>query len=364
MGLFDDLLGGSKPTQTQTPTPTTPVAQPTSPVVVDNTKNVGASSASGIDMPAVDPMLVMNEQTTSTPPSLDDILNISAGNVTTNMPSYTAQKAALSESPAIITDSTPSTPTISVSTTDNKGANPVIITETENISYDANTPPVTTANVSAGPNVPVVAPVESELVGNNSTLASESNLPSGNSKESPTTSIPNDWLFAGMIGAEEEKISETPTDISPTTTSDISKNEDSLFGAISEEKPLENENSNSQTLDSTIDFIAASLVQLEAMEATIRNKQEKFLEEAKSYEMKKNEFAELEKKAIENSHSMDNEKKRIENLKAYFKKQQAGADMNDSVNTALAGASVKNAVDMTMEKKPTTRKKAPEKHAA
>ena len=69
-----------------------------------------------------DPMAGMSQGTTSTPPVIDELLNISAGNVTADMPSYTAQKAAESqnmvtevvpaieitaeESPIIISDAT------------------------------------------------------------------------------------------------------------------------------------------------------------------------------------------------------------------------------------------------------------------
>lgn len=317
-------------------TESTPIAQ--------DSANIGANSSSGIVMPTVDPMMVLNEQATSTPPSLDDILNISAGNVTPEMPSYTARKAA---------ENTETTPIVTPVVED---SSPIIVSETpaESNSVTVENPtPVATTPYNLVSETPVVPTILSETTDEKSSDSSEvkTEIPEAISSEIKVeTPAESSSLFD--FGTNEE----IPT-LTIAETTEVSDNS-SLFGdigtEIAEEKVAEKEPEIS--LESTSDFLAAGLIQLANMKKSLADRKEKFLAEAESYREQKEKFAELEKQAIENSHSMDDEAARIDAMEAYFKKQQDGASMNDSVNTALTGIAVQNAVGTTIEKKSSRKK--------
>ena len=366
MGLFDDLLGGAKATNpvatTTNPTPATPPA--TSPIITQDGAPVGTASTSGIPMPAVDPMLVMNEQATSTPPSLDSILSISAGNVTPEMPSYTAQKELNTQ------QNTPSaSPIIETSAPQAQADETVVMQAPEAPSPMLDLSAMTPA--SATTETPAIV-IESETTEPALEVSStiEMTTPVAESApviaevEAPAVENIESFSLFGDIAAEETA-EEVPA-ISQETEKEPKESGDALFGGLD---LTETENTNTETMtlevpDTTGDFIVAGIAQLEKMEQSLAERKQKFLDEAADYRAKKEEFADLEKEAIKNSKSMDEEQARIDAMKAYFKKQQDGANINDSVNTALAGASVKNAVDTTMEKKTNTRKRNAEKVAA
>lgn len=373
MGLFDELLGGSKSAQPTSATPATsgPAAIDPTPVIVQDSVTIGANSSSGITMPTVDPMMVLNEQTTSTPPSLDDILNISAGNVTAEMPSYTERKAAEAAMSA------------SVVTPVAEGTSPIVTPVVENSSpiiTEAPAPVATTPYniISETPVVPTIlaeTPVESaptilsetpvEAPMNSLFAEAKTEAPeviSFEVKAETPVEAPVETPSLFNFGTEEKAL-ETPA--SPLVeTAEISDNS-SLFGGISTEITEEKvaEKTPEISLESTSDFLAAGLVQLANMKKLLADRKEKYLAEAESYREQKEKFAELEKQAIENSRSMDDEAARIDSMEAYFKKQQDGANTNDSVNTALTGIAVQNAVGTTIEKK-TSRKKTTEKTSA
>lgn len=361
MGLFDDLLGGGAKKAEPTPvTPATPIQDATPIIISDDSAPMASNS--GIPMPAVDPVAVMNEQTTSTPPSLDDILSMAPMNP--NMPSYTAQKAMesqnpVSESSIVVTE----TPTIIEATPTMTEISP-IITET----------PVVTENsiqeVSFATMTPAVentAPIVSEMP-----LQTENAMPVVGVATQENITTPTSDIFAisetAPVQNEILNLSETP-----------SASENSLFSTMETETPVvENISENpvnietsenifagvaesvtpvaEATPETTSDFLMAGLLQLEKMEKSLAERKNSFLAQAEEYRAEKEKFAALEEKAIADAHSMDDEQARIDAMKAYFKKQQDGASLNDSVNTALAGVAVQNAVDTTIEKK-TTRKK-------
>lgn len=361
MGLFDDLLGGGAKKAEPTPvTPATPIQDATPIIISDDSAPMASNS--GIPMPAVDPVAVMNEQTTSTPPSLDDILSMAPMNP--NMPSYTAQKAMesqnpVSESSIVVTE----TPTIIEATPTMTEISP-IITET----------PVVTENsiqeVSFATMTPAVentAPIVSEMP-----LQTENAMPVVGVATQENITTPTSDIFAisetAPVQNEILNLSETP-----------SASENSLFLAMEtttpvveniSENPVNTETSENifagvaesvapvaeATPETTSDFLMAGLLQLEKMEKSLAERKNSFLAQAEEYRAEKEKFAALEEKAIADAHSMDDEQARIDAMKAYFKKQQDGASLNDSVNTALAGVAVQNAVGTTIEKK-TTRKK-------
>lgn len=364
MGLFDDLLGGGAKKAEPTPVTSATPVQDATPIIISDDSAPMASN-SGISMPAVDPVAVMNEQTTSTPPSLDDILSMAPMNP--NMPSYTAQKAMesqslVSESSIVVTE----TPTI-IETTPTQ-------TMTEISPIIAETPVVTEnpiQEVSFATMTPAVentAPIVSEMP-----LQTENTTPVVEmaTQNDVTTPVSDIFAISEGVPAQNEilNLSETP-----------STNENSLFATMETATPVvENISENSvntetsenlfagvaesmspiaeATPQTTSDFLMAGLLQLEKMEKSLAERKNSFLAQAEEYRAEKEKFAELEEKAIADAHSMDDEQARIDAMKAYFKKQQDGASLNDSVNTALAGVAVQNAVDATIEKK-TTRKKS------
>ena len=124
-------------------------------------------------------------------------------------------------------------------------------------------------------------------------------------------------------------------------------------------KEYSNPSSETETLtteipENTDSFLNAGLLQLEKMEKALADRKQKFLDQAEEYRSEKEKFAKLEAEAIESSRSMDDEQSRIDTMKKYFKKQQEGANINDSVGTALTGIGVKNAVGKTMNRKTRT----------
>ena len=133
-----------------------------------------------------------------------------------------------------------------------------------------------------------------------------------------------------------------------------------LFGNISENSESVSEIKTEEVLpSSTLDFLTAGLTQLDAMEKMLLDRKEKFLAQAEKYRLEKEKFAELEAQAIKDSTTMDDEQARIATMRNYFqaqqKKQKDGSEITESVNTALTGMSVKNAVGKAM--KPRTRSK-------
>ena len=329
MGLFDDLLGGGS--KNATPQDTTPIM--------------------------TDPMAGMSQGTTSTPPAIDELLNISAGNVTADMPSYTAQKAAESqnmvtevapaievteaESPIIISDATemvtPAVESTSVTTdapssliAETPAVAPSIsenlVTETPVISLLDETPMTETSVTEVV--APEVATPEISLISEENHETAEKAAESG--------------LFS-LVGQDLESAQALATETSVENT------ENSSIFASSETETLTTE-----IPENTDSFLNAGLLQLEKMEKALADRKQKFLDQAEEYRSEKEKFAKLEAEALENSRSMDDEQDRIDTMKKYFKKQQEGANINDSVGTALTGIGVKNAVGKTINRKTRT----------
>lgn len=366
MGLFDGIFSDSKDDK-QNPTPVTQTE-------------------------------TMPQGTTVTPAAIDELLNISAGNVTPEMPSYTAQKAAqpeaspviISETPAITETTSPviisETPAVAPIITETPVATSPIISEVTP-TLEANSPIITevapaqekTSPIIMGTPVvtenPVVTPLVSETPAEVTPIMTETptnptDLFGGNATDS---------LSGAEIPATTEVISEEKTE-TPAITAELP--ETSLFGAeiptetkaetpsilgfdAQTEAPAENNifseaanetKTETSMPENTEGFIVAGLVQLEKMEKSLAERKQKFLDQADEYRSEKEKFAKLEEEAIKNSRSMDDEQKKIDTMKKYFNKQLEGPNINDSVDTALTGIAVQNAVGKTIEKK-TTRKK-------
>lgn len=366
MGLFDDLLGGSKKAET-TPTPVTQTE-------------------------------TIPQGTTVTPAAIDELLNISAGNVTPEMPSYTAQKAAqpevspviISETPAVIETASPviisETPAVAPIITETPVATSPVISEVTP-TLEANSPiiteiapaqemtsPIITETPVVAEN-PVVTPLVSEtpveatpiisetptnltdLFGGNATdslfgaeIPATTEIVSEDKMETPaiTTELPETSLFGVEIPTATK--AETPSILGFDAQSETPA-ENNIFAEVANETKTE-----TSMPENTEGFIVAGLLQLEKMEKSLAERKQKFLDQADEYRSEKEKFAKLEEEAIENSRSMDDEQKKIDTMKKYFNKQLEGPNINDSVDTALTGIAVQNAVGKTIEKK-TTRKK-------
>lgn len=345
MGLFDDLLGGSK---AQTPAPET---------------------------------ATMPQGTTVTPQAIDDLLNMSAGNVTADMPSYTAQKA---EGQAVTTDvpaSLPASSPTQVPVTTAEAPASLIITDTAP-ETSAPAAVVTPEAVSAPVEAPVVSPVTTESSPMISVMSEEDTTPVVSFEESktePTVSFEAQKteevapvVSLDAFGTQNETT--TPNASAATTAESSSlfafnetpKVEETLTVALEERKTEEvpvvslfDEATHGTSPDNTTDFLVAGLKQLEAMEASLAERKQHFLEQAEAYRNRKEGFAQKEKQAREDAHSMDDEQKRIDSMKQYFRKQLDGPTINDSVGTAIAGIGVQNAVEKTIDsKKPSARRSA------
>lgn len=319
MGLFDDILGNSQSKQTQATTDNQ--------ILVED-----ASSILVTDVPT-EPALPLDTNQTSTPPEVDAFLNMSAGDITSEMPSYTERKA-MGESVAtsslisenIATENSP----ILVSET------PEIISEQSQVSEALATPTeVTTPEVA----------VESPLFGDISTtneIQEQTSLASETAEE---------VISANLLPDEEEKNMETEV-----------KTENFLFGMDSSdsEEKVETATTTDSFPTSTLDFLSAGIAQLDVMEKSLQDKKQAFLNQAEEYRAEKEKFAELEKNALADSRSMDDEHDRIVAMRKYFETQQnkqtETKEVTESVKTALTGISVQNAVDKTMKPKTRTRK--------
>ena len=301
MGLFDDLLGGGS--KNATPQDTTPIM--------------------------TDPMAEMSQGTTSTPPAIDELLNISAGNVTADMPSYTEQKAA--ESQNMVTEVAPA---IEVTAAES----PIIISDTTEVVTPVveSTSVTTDAPSSLTAETPVVAPSISE------NLVTETPVISLLDETPMTETSATEVVTPEVVTPEISLISEENHEAAENV-------EKSPIFASSEAETLV-----AEVPENTDSFLMAGLLQLEKMEKALADRKQKFLDQAEEYRSEKEKFAKLEAEAIENSRSMDDEQSRIDTMKKYFKKQQEGANINDSVGTALTGIGVKNAVGKTMNRKTRT----------
>lgn len=328
MGLFDDLLGGGS--KNTAPQDTTPIM--------------------------TDPMAGMPQGTTSTPPAIDELLNISAGNVTADMPSYTAQKAA--ESQNIVTEAAPA---IEITATES----PIIISDATGVA----TPVVEAAPATAeAPNSLVIdTPAISPVVENPVTetpvisLLDETPMTENSVTEvvAPEVATPEISLISEENHETAEKAAESglfslvDQDLESAqalaTETSVENTENSSIFASSETETLTTE-----IPENTDSFLTAGLLQLEKMEKALADRKQKFLDQAEEYRSEKEKFAKLETEALENSRSMDDEQDRIDTMKKYFKKQQEGANINDSVGTALTGIGVKNAVGKTINRKTRT----------
>ena len=329
MGLFDDLLGGGS--KNATPQDTTPIM--------------------------TDPMEGMSQETTSTPPAIDELLNISAGNVTADMPSYTEQKAAESqnmvtevapaieiteaESPIIISDATEMVTPVVESTSVTSDAPSSLIAETPAVAPSISenlvteTPVISLLDETPMTETSVTEVVTPEAVTPETSLISEENHETAEkAAESGLFSLVDQDLESAQALATETSVENT---------------ENSSIFASSETETLTTE-----IPENTDSFLTAGLLQLEKMEKALADRKQKFLDQAEEYRSEKEKFAKLEAEAIENSRSMDDEQSRIDMMKKYFKKQQEGANINDSVGTALTGIGVKNAVGKTINRKTRT----------
>lgn len=380
MGLFDDLLGTTKTQETVVSAP---------------------------PMPNVDPMAVMEEKTTSTPPEVDAFLNMSAGAVTADMPSYTDRKA---HGEAIvtttITEEISPTPTIDLTPELNLNSTPVVETTTTITSEVTETPVLDlfgSAEISVPateiiPEAPVVEAIsETPVATEDSFSLTTENIFDSTVLEAPVVSsevtenatpveVENNSIFDFSANETEVKAPESPiveaisteTETqSEVVSNDIfgfsaennstenivsaqfeteveSKTEENIF-AISTENEAKVPETPEFTLASTSDFITASLVQLDKMEQSLADRKAQFLSQAEQYRLEKEKFAELEAKALEDSTSMDAEQSRITTMRNYFQKQlKQESEITDSVNTALAGIATQKAVGNAMKKSPRT----------
>ncbi len=328
MGLFDDLLGGGS--KNTAPQDTTPIM--------------------------TDPMAGMPQGTTSTPPAIDELLNISAGNVTADMPSYTAQKAA--ESQNIVTEAAPA---IEITATES----PIIISDTAEVATPVveatpvteeapsalvmETPVMETPMLEPQAETPVISLLDEAPLAE--TSAAEISTPeiSPMTEENHEATADN-VADAGLFSLVDQDIESTQPLVAETSAENT---ENSSIFASSETETL-----TTGIPENTDSFLTAGLLQLEKMEKALADRKQKFLDQAEEYRSEKEKFAKLETEALENSRSMDDEQDRIDTMKKYFKKQQEGANINDSVGTALTGIGVKNAVGKTMNRKRTPTKQA------
>lgn len=384
MGLFDDLLGTTKTQETVVSAP---------------------------PMPNVDPMAVMEEKATSTPPEVDVFLNMSAGAVTADMPSYTDRKAnGETVTTTTINEEISLTPSVDVTPELNLTSAPIIETTSTIVPEVTETPvldlfasaEISVPTAEIAPETPVVEVVSEATVATQDSfsLVSE-NIFDSTASEAPVVSsevtenatqveVENNSIFDFSVTENEAKTEENPlveaVSIEAETQSEIvsddifgfatetaennetpaeakseekieEKTEENIF-AISTENEAKVPESPEFTLSSTSDFIAASLVQLDKMEQSLADRKAEFLSQAEQYRLEKEKFAELEAKALEDSISMDAEQSRITTMRNYFQKQlKQESEITDSVNTALTGIATQKAVGNAMKKSPRTSSK-------
>ena len=198
MGLFDDLLGGSK-------TPATPQATTADASGSDVIVNADTQEATE----SIHPSLANNVQA-PTPAAIDDLLNASAGNMTADMPSYTAQKALESEN-----DSTPIATDAIVSD--------VSVAETQTSDSIASAEPEMAPMISFDP---IVEPAnETPVAQTSENIVSETMTPAENSLLSLVESEDAPMITETVAQTQEEVA------IGATDNNDTS----SLFGGIMSE---------------------------------------------------------------------------------------------------------------------------------
>ncbi len=329
MGLFDDLLGGTS--KNTTPQDTTPIM--------------------------TDPMAGMPQRTTSTPPAIDELLNISAGNVTADMPSYTAQKAA--EASNVVAETTPDmtiSPAIEITTNDSPilisdtAEVPTPVVETTLVTEEApsalvmETPVMETPMLEPQAETPVISLLDETPL--TETPAAEVSTPEISLMTEENHETAEKAADSGLFSLVDQDLESTQASVTETSAENT---ETSSIFASSETETLTTE-----IPENTDSFLTAGLLQLEKMEKALADRKQKFLDQAGEYRSEKEKFAKLEAEALENSRSMDDEQDRIDTMKKYFKKQQEGANINDSVGTALTGIGVKNAVGKTINRKTRT----------
>lgn len=303
---------------------------------------------------------------------------MSAGNINPNIPSYTAQKATETPS-AVITDtssfiapapqnvaSAPVAPVSPIATPDAPSSLFGDVTPAPTMpidsTIDTTSNPVVLSEAPVSPITTISETIATPAVSTQESLTTPTTTIITNSAQvmAPTTPEQNIPLVSEVPETHTESIFDLTdeTEETPAITQDSK--------VYSEEKPeekteeslptLSSENifgATTSSVESTVDFIEMSLTRLAAMKKTLSDRKQSFLDKAEEYRAEKEKFAKLEEQAMNDSHSMDDEKDRIETMERYFEKQKKGASVTDSVNTGLTGIAVKNAVDNTMEKKPT-----------
>lgn len=318
MGLFDDLLGGGSKS-TQNTTPVTPEATD---------------------------VIVTSSGQTVTPASIDEMLNISAGNITAEMPSYTAQKAEQNTSPIIAetpmapaslfgesssVDTVPASVELNISAS-SEGISPVIVSEaTENpVTFATeNTAPIFVQNTE--PSIISETPVVTENVVN---ILSESTIETPAVVNGVENSVADIFVQneAPVASVQEEKAENPTFDALNFMSSEEITAENASASEISENM-LSDTITTEKTVSSTEDFITTSLAQLAAMKLTLNARKQTYLDQASEYRAKKEEFAQLEAKALSDSTAMDDEYARIETMEKYFQKQK-DAPVVETENTA------------------------------
>lgn len=342
MGLFDDLLWGNK--QNNSSTTGTETSMPT---------------------PNVDPALVMNEQTTSTPPAVDAFLNMSAWDVTADMPSYTDRKASgeTLETSTINTDTAissdmnntveqPESPVIDFASLDPIAS--TTDTPTENVTSDST--------IAEEQNVSLDSPAQLELVDdkpsdNIVSLVEENHTDKINNEASTMDDVTDSNDIFGFQTDEKEEVNNSAEDLESQNleTQDLEGQNQNIFAFESKNESNEIESDSSF---STADFIASSLARLDLMEEKLTQQKESFLSKADEYKKEKEKFAQLEEQAIKDSKSMDDEQAKINSMRNYLKKQQKQeSEITDSVNTALTWIATQKAVGNAIKTRTRSNKK-------
>lgn len=366
MGLFDGIIWGNSQSST-----TNPPADDSSSVIISETETL-----KGLELP-------LDTNHTNTPSQVDAFLNMAAGDITPEMPSYTERKAM---------GETVSTSSLNLS----EDASSILITETEAQNAEANTTINTPESAQSDlliedttpplfsdepTDIASIGKIESEKVDESPTLdafsMSDEALNLEEKKESENHDSMNNSLeifSTEKMGHEEdqmgnkeegtwftfmqeEEVEEANQEIKET------KADEAMWFVFDTQASSQDEvvNNNTSLPTSTLDFLAAGLLQLEQMEKSLEERKQAFLGQAQEYKLEKEKFAELEKNALEDATSMDDEHNRILAMRKYFetqqKKQKEGSDITESVNTALTGIGVQNAVGNAMKRK--TRTKTP-----
>lgn len=323
MGLFDDLLGGGSKS-TQNTTPVTPEATD---------------------------VIVTSSGQTVTPASIDEMLNISAGNITAEMPSYTAQKAEQNTSPIIAetpmapaslfggsssVDVVPVPVELNISAS-SEGVSPVIVSETtENpVTFSTeNTTPIFVHDTEPSIISETIIAETPVLTENMVNILSESVVETPAVVNGVENSVADIFVQnePPVVSVQEEKTENPTFDAFNFMSSEEITVENASASEISENM-LSDTIITEKTVSSTADFIATSLAQLAAMKLTLNARKQTYLDQASEYRAKKEEFAQLEAKALSDSTAMDDEYARIETMEKYFQKQK-DAPVVEAENTA------------------------------